>query len=773
MNTAKQNARVTARVLLIAALLPLAWPVAVRAQAPYSTSCAITTPAVSPCVAQADAVDTAPARTGTSIPCSQPSTSAAAAYHGDGLDIVPIPQSGSVRLRCLFQRLEAEATREGLWLTSALTNGAHDRFRVTAVAIGRTASMKRGGSKRESVEPSPPAPCSSAQRLSDIGTVEATDQLVRFVRPGIIEEYSVSLDGVRQDFIVQPPPLDSQPLTLNPQAGDLVLRLAVTGARVEQTASGAQLVLANSGRKIAYSRLRVTDAMGKELPARMEVPDKSEIRIPKSELVSRSDVGLTVVVNDTDAVYPVRIDPTFSDANWTSMGGLLGANERVQAMVVDGSGNLYIGGWVTVVGNVIANSIAKWDGTNWSALGSGMSDARSGFMPFVRALAVSGGDLYAGGGFTTAGGQPASSIAKWDGSNWSALESGMYGSVFALAVSGSDLYAGGEFSTAGGQPAIGIAKWNGSNWSALGSGLDGSVYALAVSGSTVYAGGGFSTAGGQTANRIAKWNGTSWTALGSGMNGSVFAVAVAGSTVYAGGSFTSAGGTPAQCIAKWNGSSWSALGSGMGSGFSPEVYALAVSGSTVYAVGFFTTAGGTPANAIAKWNGSSWSALGSGMGDGSFYPYVYALAVSGSNVYAGGAFTTAGGTAANYIAKWDGKSWSVLGSGMNNAVRALTVAGNDLYAGGDFITAGGKVSAYIAHAYLVRYPTISLLRSGPDLTVSWPSADAAGFLLEQAEALAAPASWVTNSTTVNDDGTNKWVTLSATNSAQFCRLKSN
>ena len=42
-------------------------------------------------------------------------------------------------------------------------------------------------------------------------------------------------------------------------------------------------------------------------------------------------------------------------------------------------------------------------------------------------------------------------------------------------------------------------------------------------------------------------------------------------------------------------------------------YALAVSGTDLYAGGYFTTAGGVPANCIAKWNGSAWSALGSGM----------------------------------------------------------------------------------------------------------------------------------------------------------------
>src|SRR5207247_2016735 len=111
------------------------------------------------------------------------------------------------------------------------------------------------------------------------------------------------------------------------------------------------------------------------------------------------------------------IAQTFSDANWTSMGGLPGANGPVSAAVVDGSGNLYIGGSFTNVGDVVAINIAKWNGSSWSALGSGMNGS-------VSALGMLGNDLYAGGEFTTAGGSAANFIAKWDGSNWTALGSG-------------------------------------------------------------------------------------------------------------------------------------------------------------------------------------------------------------------------------------------------------------------------------------------------------------------------------------------------------------
>src|SRR5438876_792273 len=150
---------------------------------------------------------------------------------------------------------------------------------------------------------------------------------------------------------------------------------------------------------------------------------------------------------------------TFTDANWISMGGLSGANGQVRAAVVDGSGNLYIGGDFTAVGDVLANHLAKWNGSSWSALGAGMNSN-------VFALAVSGSDVYAGGGFLMAGGSAANYVAKWDGSSWSAPGSGMNGEVRALAVSGANVYAGGGFTTAGGIAANHIAQWNGSSWSA-------------------------------------------------------------------------------------------------------------------------------------------------------------------------------------------------------------------------------------------------------------------------------------------------------------------
>src|SRR5207247_965296 len=141
-------------------------------------------------------------------------------------------------------------------------------------------------------------------------------------------------------------------------------------------------------------------------------------------------------------------------------------------------------------------------------------------------------------------------------------------------------------------------------------------------------------------------------------------LAVYDGELIAGGYFTTADGIEADYIARWNGTSWQSLGSGMSAGAAsyPGVFALTMYNRELIAGGGFTSAGGVSANYIARWNGTSWSDVGGGTGI-DYRPY--ALTVYDGELIAGGLFFTAGGFAASHIARWDGASWRPLGTGMD------------------------------------------------------------------------------------------------------------
>ena len=202
------------------------------------------------------------------------------------------------------------------------------------------------------------------------------------------------------------------------------------------------------------------------------------------------------------------------------------------------------------------------------------------------------------------------------------------------------------------------------------------------------------------------------------------------------------------------------------------VYALAVVGTDLYAGGSFTKAGGSAATNVAKWNGSVWSALGSGMNNS-----VYALAVSGSHLYAGGLFAKAGGSGANLIAKWDGSAWSALGSGMAGSsyppVCALAVVGSDLYAGGYFTMAGGKVSASAAKAIAIAGDWLRIQYDVPGLstnTLNYVGVANSHYLVQFATNLST-SPWFTLATnTVAADGRGTLMDCTATNDQRLYRI---
>jgi hypothetical protein len=505
---------------------------------------------------------------------------------------------------------------------------------------------------------------------------------------------------------------------------------------------------------------------------------------------------------------------------WSSVTPFVTSGYQVRTLAVfnPGTGNrLYVAGQFTAIGGVNAAKIASFDGTTWSALGSGFPNN-----DYVEDLQVydpgTGAQLYACGWFASAAGVAASNIARWNGSAWSGLGSGIDSGGAGMTVwntpSGPRLVVGGTFWNAGGVLTGGVALFDGSIWSSVnaqgrtanvvgtfnpgggerlytvgtigdpvpngggttfqtwypfqscfggtwtapnGKGLSGShVLALEThddgSGPKLYAGGYFVEAGGNYARNVARWNGSAWSPLGNPAGYQTFALksfddgtgpalyradnsvekwngatwasvgptfnvtstslavydAGAGPSLYAGGYFTAAGGVTLNCVARLSGATWVPLGSGVSlPGGNPVVSALTVfddgSGPALYAGGMFSSAGGFPANNIAKWNGTSWSTLGSGFTGGATVK-VNSLVVyddgTGPALYAGGIFTQAGGLPSPGLAKWNGSTWSAPGGGVSGVLYAMRVfddlTGPRLYVTGNFAQAGTTVASNIA-----------------------------------------------------------------------------
>ncbi len=326
-----------------------------------------------------------------------------------------------------------------------------------------------------------------------------------------------------------------------------------------------------------------------------------------------------------------------------------------------------------------------------------------------------GAALYAGGGFLSAGGQPASSFARWKGGAWSATTAVAPGQglpegwIRAMEAhddgSGKALFIGGDFRLPGHSARSGLAKWNGAAWTELYNGPflnltlrsflsfdDGNGPALFVAGagSSIFEPLGFRPQMGGIApgprwaaegcRRSTRWRFTTTARVRRSM-------------------------PPAR---KWGSRPISRRASPDGTarpgrrwarGFFGTIYALAVfddgGGPALYAAGTFTEIGSSPAKPagrIAKWNGTSWSTVGGGL-DGRVNALAVLDAGGGPALYAAGEFTAAGGAPAARIAKWDGATWSALGSGLggvsSSSAEELAVyddgAGDALYVAGSFI----------------------------------------------------------------------------------------
>lgn len=422
-------------------------------------------------------------------------------------------------------------------------------------------------------------------------------------------------------------------------------------------------------------------------------------------------------------------------AHWSSIG--TGPENGVNG-VVEGiaytDGKLFVGGQFSKAGTRSVNGVAYWDGTEWKPLGT---DSLNG----VRDSAVYNGEVYigrgsvyalglhkqfvmVGGRFNLAGAVRTRGVAAWNAETgaWEEMNGGLEHPAdpaqvyaFTFASSDSGVFIGGKFDAAGGVSAKHLARWNGKVWSDVGGGTNNWVMDADVDGSGhLYVGGYFSKAGDINARGVARWDGTQWHAFGAGVDPldtsytpTVRALRVIDGAVYIGGYFLQAGSAAVRSVAKWDGSQWTSLSTGagnMGSPFPGTVNTMESIGSQLFVGGYHTAVDTIAVGGVARWDHSSsqWHALDDGSGGKGIQGGIIQTMEAGTGgLIVGGDFRVAGGTYAKRIARWNGTSWSSIGSGsengINGSINDIVTDGDTIYIGGEFSLAGSTQAFHIAY----------------------------------------------------------------------------
>ncbi len=394
--------------------------------------------------------------------------------------------------------------------------------------------------------------------------------------------------------------------------------------------------------------------------------------------------------------HAVALDPSSGAARtpFPRIGG------TVTAIVFDGSGGWFVGGTLTTAGGLSLGDLVhiRSDGSVDPSFAPRPGPDTTAPQT-VTALAFANGVLYVGGRFSTIAGQPRAGVAAlnpvtgaaeaWNPAlgfdpNFGPPE------VDALTVSGGVVYIGGRFLSAGGVSDVALGGFDASTgrlvWHPQQGWPGGTlVDALAASSDTVYAGVGISGVqvtvqvdAFRVADASLRWQ-TS---------------ANANTLVLADGRLYANGGSPASS------SSLYALDPSTGApiAWDPQVtgtHALTALGGTLYVGGSFSSASGAQRGDLAAFDAASGALLGwNPNGDGD----VQALANDGHTVVAGGQLNSVGGVNHQYLAAIDtttGKATS-LDLGLDGSVTAIASGGQTLYIAGGFAHVQGQFRDFLA-----------------------------------------------------------------------------
>jgi hypothetical protein len=221
-------------------------------------------------------------------------------------------------------------------------------------------------------------------------------------------------------------------------------------------------------------------------------------------------------------------------------------------------------------------------------------------------------------------------------------------------------------------------------------GANTSFYGSAASSSTdVWAVGSFYN-GRTDSARIEHWNGSTWAVTPSPRIGSSYlqeAVTLSPSDAWAVG--YAVPGSVGQTLAEhWDGTNWKVVASPSPSTIANYLVDVsAVSPDDVWAVGYDINSHGVYRTLIEHWDGTAWSLVPSPNVGSKDNLLNGVSAVSASNVWAVGSWTTSTGAARTLAEHWDGVRWRVVPSpspsSTSNALNGVVaLSSTDVWAGG-------------------------------------------------------------------------------------------
>lgn len=385
------------------------------------------------------------------------------------------------------------------------------------------------------------------------------------------------------------------------------------------------------------------------------------------------------------------------------------ADGAVREMAISGTG-IYIGGAFTLVNGNARSRLAAVSTINVNATGNVLAWNPSANAN-VRAVAVSGVNIYVGGDFTLVTGNTRNRAAAINTSTTLSIlawHPNVNGNVHALAVIGNDIYLGGAFTTSSLTARRYLMAMNVSGslitWNPS---ADAAVDSLAVLGTNIYVGGAFTLINGNTRNDLAAVN-TSGNILAWNPSSSatICALATSGTNVYIGASAvgTTATGKDSKFFAAINASGSMATLPKTSLKRTPK--AVAVSGDNIYLGGADIS---TSLNTLVDTANYLYSTNDEGKilkrysltkGVTNSGPGIYDFAVDASGgVYIGGEFGSVDGITANNIAYINSSggvvSWGV---GTNNVVHDIAILGDNVYIGGWFTAVNGVERQRLAAA---------------------------------------------------------------------------